>query len=204
MEGNKYQNGKIYKIIDLGYSECYIGSTIQPLSKRFGHHCNTYKTHPCASSLILEKYGKENCKVELIENYPCENREQLKAREGYYIENTKCVNKYIPGGSKSDWDKRQYAKNKEQLLEKNKKYREENKETILAQRKSYREANKDKVNERHKEYRRANRETLRAKQSERVLCECGCYSARSSISRHRMSAKHTRLMENITSICKED
>ena len=32
MDSSKYQNGKIYKITDIGYSKCYIGSTCESLS----------------------------------------------------------------------------------------------------------------------------------------------------------------------------
>jgi hypothetical protein len=31
------------------------------------------------------KYGIENCKIELVEAYPCENKEELRKREGYWI-----------------------------------------------------------------------------------------------------------------------
>ena len=31
---NKYQRGKIYKIVDIGCTKCYIGSTIETLSNR--------------------------------------------------------------------------------------------------------------------------------------------------------------------------
>ena len=193
MEG-KYKNGKIYKITDIGYNMCYIGSTIQPLAKRFGHHKETYHTGACASSVIFETYGKENCKITLIKEYPCENKDQLRAMEGYYIETMDCVNKFIAGGKKSDWDKRYYQKNKDEHKERCKKYYENNKDKVKQQVASYCENNKEQVNERRKEYRKKNQDILRAKQSEKILCECGCYSVRSSIARHRQSEKHIRLM----------
>ena len=40
---NKYQNGKIYKIVDVGYSKCYIGSTCEELSQRMARHRAIYK-----------------------------------------------------------------------------------------------------------------------------------------------------------------
>ena len=43
MTDNKYANGKIYKITDIGYNKCYIGSTIQPLCKRMLGHRQDYK-----------------------------------------------------------------------------------------------------------------------------------------------------------------
>ena len=196
---SRYKHGKIYKITDIGYNMCYIGSTIQPLSKRFGHHKETYDTHPCASACIFQTYGAENCKITLIEEYPCQNREQLRAREGHYIETTDCVNKFIAGGNKSLWNKRYYNNNKEYILARNKIYQNTHQEEIKAQRQSYRETHREQKRQADREYRQKNGETLRAKQSEKVLCECGCYSVRSSIARHRTSQKHAMLMQQMKS-----
>ena len=40
---NKYNMCKIYKITDLGYNKCYIGSTTEPLCSRMAKHRYTYK-----------------------------------------------------------------------------------------------------------------------------------------------------------------
>ena len=71
---NKYRNGKIYKITDIGYNKCYIGSTCEELSKRLAHHRGDFKkflrgvkvSHTRSYDLFNE-YGVENCKIELIE-----------------------------------------------------------------------------------------------------------------------------------------
>ena len=42
---NKYQNGKIYKIVDVGYNKCYIGSTCEALSQRMARHRSNYKRY---------------------------------------------------------------------------------------------------------------------------------------------------------------
>ena len=42
---------------------------------------------------IFDDYGVENCKVELNENYPCENRDELLKREGHHTKANECVNK---------------------------------------------------------------------------------------------------------------
>ena len=34
MDSSKYQNGKIYKITDIGYSKCYIGSTCEKIKQQ--------------------------------------------------------------------------------------------------------------------------------------------------------------------------
>ena len=37
----------------------------------------------------FDEFGVENCKMVLMEERPCQNRKQLKNREGEYIENDK-------------------------------------------------------------------------------------------------------------------
>jgi hypothetical protein len=103
---NKYQNGKIYKIVDHGYNKCYIGSTYNTLSKRMSKHRESYqrfldgKCYKTSSYNLFDEFGLDNCKIELIESYPCNNREELNAREGYLIIQTLCVNKVVVGRTK--------------------------------------------------------------------------------------------------------
>ena len=37
----------------------------------------------------FDEFGLENCKLVLIAEYPCQNREQLEKKEGGYIESGK-------------------------------------------------------------------------------------------------------------------
>ena len=68
-EFNKYQNGKVYKIVDIGYNKFYIGSTCEELSRRMSHHrakfkrfLNGSKETYMRSYDIFNEYGVENCK----------------------------------------------------------------------------------------------------------------------------------------------
>ena len=99
---NKYQKGKIYKIVDNGYNMTYYGSTINRLCKRIGQHREKFRngTLECTVKKIFDEYGIENCKIELVEFYPCNNRVELEAREGYYIKNNECVNRCVVGRKK--------------------------------------------------------------------------------------------------------
>ena len=87
-------------------------------------HRNNYrswkngKTDKINSFDLYEKYGVENCKIYLVELYPCETKEELFAREGYYIKNNKCVNKNVAGRTRKE-------------------HQEDNKEILLEQRKPY-------------------------------------------------------------------
>jgi len=51
---------------------------------------------------IFDRFGFENCKIELVENVPCNSKEELTKREGFYIQNNQCVNKHIAGRSNQE------------------------------------------------------------------------------------------------------
>ena len=46
MEKNKYEKGKVYKITDIAYNKCYIGSTCDKLlSQRLARHKEQFKRY---------------------------------------------------------------------------------------------------------------------------------------------------------------
>ena len=111
MGENKYEKGKIYMITDVAYNERYYGSTIEPLNKRMIHHKHRYvnqnsgkETCLRSANALFNKYGYENCKIELVENYPCSSKEELRKREGLHIRKNQCVNKYIAGRTQDEYN----------------------------------------------------------------------------------------------------
>ena len=95
-----YSKGKIYKIIDNTNGNQYIGSTCCPrLSTRLAKHRCDYsyflkqKYHYVTSFEILKNNDYD---IVLLENCSSKNRDELRARERYYIETLECVNKLIP------------------------------------------------------------------------------------------------------------
>ena len=113
-----YSKAKIYKIVDNTNDNIYIGSTCQPLRKRLSSHKSKSE---CRSREIIIN---SNYDIILIEDYPCLRKEQLHARERYYIENTKCINKQIPGRTKKESQKNWDENNKERIKEYYEKYKE--------------------------------------------------------------------------------
>jgi len=173
--------GRIYIIRSKQTDKVYIGSTVQSLNKRFRLH----KIQDCTSQEIL-KYS--DAEIILLECYECENKEQLKNREGEYIRQYNCVNKNIAGRTRKEWieDNKEYFKeyyqeNKEKLNEKKKEYREKNRDKITQQRKEHYEINKDKINE-------------------KIQCECGATVSRHCLSRHKKTKKHEKLLAIINEL----
>jgi hypothetical protein len=110
-----YSLGKIYKLIGNGLT--YYGSTCEPtLARRLSGHVTACKNNKCkrrACSYIIIEQGNYN--IILIENFPCQTKDELYARERFYIENNNCINKKVPGRGKKEGDKLYYLKNKESI-----------------------------------------------------------------------------------------
>ena len=84
---NKYQFGKIYKLVSKETQLFYIGSTTNELIERFYSHKSTYKCRPNEGRKSYNILKFNDCEIKLIENYPCNNKAELKDRERYYIIN---------------------------------------------------------------------------------------------------------------------
>jgi len=142
-----YQKGKIYKIWSPSKNLVYYGSTIQSLSQRLSTH---KRNNNCMCKIILQC---EDYKIELVELYPCNNKQQLLKKEGEYQRNNACVNKNINGRTPQEWN----YDNKEKRKAQKKEYNEKNKEIIKEQRKQYYKDNADKLKEYNKIYSANNR-----------------------------------------------
>jgi hypothetical protein len=167
MENNKYEKGKIYKIVDSGNNKVYYGSTIKALSSRFKGHVKAYEHWKAgelktktSSFIIFDEFGVDNCMIELVLEYPCNSRTELLRKEGEYIRRDHCVNKSIAGRTKKQYRadnkekiKQYRADNRAANKEKLKQYRADNKEKM----KQYRADNKEKI----KQYRADNKEKMK-------------------------------------------
>jgi hypothetical protein len=180
-----YNNGKIYTIrCRDDESLIYVGSTTQKLSQRWTDHKSKCKNEnsKAYNMLIYSKMretGQDKFYMELYEDYPCERKEQLEKREGEIMREIKStLNKCIPGSPKVT--KQQYYD-----PDKYKNYYIEHREEIL---------------ERHKEYNKTycrkpeNRVKSTQYAKEKIECICGCIVRRDSLSTHKTTSKHNKLM----------
>jgi len=119
-----YQQGKIYKLWSPSKNLVYYGSTTQTLAQRLTDHKRKCEVRTCCSYLIIEC---EDYKIELLEEYPCNNKTQLEKKEGEYQKANECINKNIAGRTKKEYDQDNKEK-KAEYDKKRTKYRETNKE----------------------------------------------------------------------------
>ena len=123
---NKFQNAKIYKIVDNTSDLIYIGSTCKTLNQRLKKHESDYKSfkagkyHFITSFKILEN---NDYKIELIKLFPCQNKQELNIAEGVEIRQAKInglnvVNKNIAGQTDKESMAQYCKKNRISLNEK--------------------------------------------------------------------------------------
>jgi hypothetical protein len=224
---NKYHNGKIYTIRSHQTEKYYIGSTCQPLHKRLYSHRNKYK-HFCLGKgdklSSFEIIKLDDNYIELLEEYKCENKDELTKREGELIRLNKndIVNHNIAGRTCKEYyeehkeyisqlQKDYYISNRDKILEKNKEYREDTKEKIQERNKVYYSQNKDAMNAQSRRWyqnnkdvyadkiklqRLQNPEKFRRRNKERTICVCGIETTKTNIQRHMKTDKHRAFMNN--------
>ena len=178
-----YKNGKIYKLISDQTDKIYIGSTCSELHKRLYQHKKsyTYWKHSFGKGYIssIELIKEGEVEIVLIENYSCNDKNELHAREKYWIEQNKdkIVNKYIPTRTKKE-----YATLKE-LCECGLYYYKNHKFVHLGS-----DKHKNALN---------NMEKKPIDQKAKVLCECGLTYTHSKRASHMNTYKHEKAMKAI-------
>lgn len=163
-----YSEGKIYKLIckDGHY---YIGSTACTLGIRFAYHRSSIKNNKCGGKYeYFSKVPIGEISIELIENCPCDNKDQLNEREDELIKasfkDPLCLNTnraFQASEDKKEYDKKYYENNKEKIQANMKQYYEEHKEDIMNYQQFYGAINKEKVDEYQANYRKENAEKRR-------------------------------------------
>ena len=182
---NKYMNGKIYSIRSYQTDKIYIGSTVQPLHKRLFKHRNGYKHRTTnkknMSSFEIIKFDDNY--IELIEDYPCDNKNQLHRREGELIRQniSNAVNRLIAGRTHEEY----YAEPENKIRK------------AVNARKNY-DLNIDAKKEYGRDYYESNKKEIQKHRSEdKYICACGSSLRTDSTPRHVLTTKHQKYLMSI-------
>ena len=181
-----YQNGKIYCVRNRINNEIYVGSTCQTLSQRMAQHRQDSRKSNRQNTLIykmMAQHGEDKFYIELLEEYPCDNSNQLEKREGELTRELKAsLNQKIAGRTLEEYkidncdrikktkaisDKKYAEKNQEKLKQYRKEYYNRNPEKFKEDAKKYAEENREKIRERDKLYYEKNLGKTKSKRKER-------------------------------------
>jgi hypothetical protein len=178
-----YSKGKIYKIVSDSTDDIYIGSTVQTLSQRLTKHRGDYKRWKKGKGTHIRSFSlleRGDYHIILLEPFPCNNQEELTARERWYIDNNVCLNKNKPGRTKKE-------------------YYQDNKEKINRQMKEYYQDNKERLKERTKEWIQDNKE--RIKEYNKLTFQCLCDGEQHNQHGRARHFKTQYHITNLKSIC---
>ena len=178
-----YENSKIYKLVNNVDDKIYVGSTVMRLSKRKGQHKEKLNKYPDRKVYKhINQVGWGNVDIVLIEKYPCKDKEELHARERYFIEELKA------------------ELNNNKPLQTIEEYREINKEKFIKYDKErYNNPNglrKEYAKQKAKESYEKNKDKINERRREKINCECGGKYSISVKSRHMKTKKHLKYIES--------
>ncbi len=165
-----YSKGKIYKITNDYNDDVFVSFTCDTLVKKFSKHKSDINHQDRINRplyKLMREIGFERFRIQLICDYPCEDRYQLTQKTCEYI--------------------RLHGKNlnlngKEQLELKKKQ-----KEEAIKQEQEKLKQENEKI--------RKEKEIIK-KRGEKVECDCGCVYHKYDKKRHLQSKKHSDTMES--------
>jgi hypothetical protein len=168
-----YQLGKIYKIVSAQTNKVYIGSTCKKyLSERMTKHKNDMKNHEKGTRCLLASYEilkNEDAQIVLVESFPCNSKDELTAREQYWINEYREVSTNIKNAKGLNIEKRKQR-----------------------QRRLYQKY-KAKNNTKDKQRYIKRKERL----LEKIVCVCGSITSKISIRKHERTNKHQNYLKKI-------
>lgn len=189
-----YSKAKIYRIVCNITGEQYYGSTIQSLSIRKAKHLykfKMWKAGKCYYTTSFKIIERGDYDIVLVENYSCNSKEELHARERYFIENNTCVNKFIPTRTRQEYTE----DTKDTKKEYDKEYYKKNRAKTLERQKQYQEKHKDRIKDYKKQYSQKHKEVINVKRKEKYTCECGSVIRKDVKPRHFHTKKHKDYVE---------
>ena len=177
-----YTKGKIYIIRNSQNDLTYIGSTCQTLAQRMAQHKRDMRSEKCQKFKLykaMTELGKDAFYIELLEDCPCQKRDELLRKEGEKIrEHQSELNTIISGRTKQEYRqdnfehiqsklKEFYSHNQAQLIEYQKDYRNKNKDMLKIKRQQYYEENQEHIKEQKRHYNHNNKDKLKERDKTR-------------------------------------
>ena len=187
MASKDYANGKIYCLRNIINNDVYVGSTTQPLSKRMvKHRCDAkHKYSNRKVHTVMFEIGIDNFYIELLEEYPCDNVEQLNRKEGEWTRKLGTLNSQVQGRTREEHEidtgcmAKYKVEHRDEILMKKKEHRQKHLEREREKNNKHYHANKAEIYERAKEWK-----------STKHTCECGSVYTNSHKAEHIKSKKH--------------
>ena len=162
-----YSKGKIYKITNDYNDDVFVSFTCDTLVKKFSKHKSDMNHKGRMDNplyKLMHEIGFERFRIQLVCDYPCEDRYQLTQKT------CECIRLY---------GKNLNLRGKEQL-----ELKKQQKEEVIKQ-------EQEKLEQKQEKIRKEQEKEILKKKGKTVLCDCGCtYYKKSNKYSHLKSKKH--------------
>lgn len=164
-----YSKAKIYKIVSDVDDEVYIGATCGSLAHRMSVHRATSRNKPerCLYAHVDALGGWQHFSIILVEDFPCERKEQLSARERYWVEEMSTLNMCIPGRTVAEYN----ATHRDKHNARRREYNATHHDKHIASARAWRAAHRDELNKYARTRRAAHKAAASASSSTSVSPE---------------------------------
>ena len=172
--------GKIYCIKNCIDDDKYIGSTTDDLSQRLIKH--KWEAKRCPHIKLYQKFnevGFDKFSIDLLEEFPFDDKQQLRNREGEYIRQLGTLNTQIAGRTQKERSREHVEKNRDHVNQLRRDRRAQNHEAAIEKDKEYYYKYADRINE-------------------PTVCECGRTVSRQHIAHHKKTKVHIQIMNQQT------
>lgn len=162
-----YENSKIYKLIcEDGFY--YYGSTTSTLTNRLSKHKTNSKIENSKLYTHIKTIGWDKVRIQLVEQFQCENKQELLQKENDYIltgkDDNLCLNtirSYLSSEQRNIDRQTQRNNSRDIANERARIYREQNKEKIKESMKKWYNEHKEEQSNKQKQYQENNKDTIR-------------------------------------------
>jgi len=200
-----FKNAVIYKICcaDLAVKDVYVGSTTNIVKRRCGHKADcaneTRKSYNLpVYQFIRDHGGFDNWGVVVVEPFPCENSEQMRTRERFFME-TLCATLNIRHAIQTKQDVKEakakyYDTHVEEMKEAKTKYRSAHKAEIIEAGAKYYTTHAAEIKEKTAKYYVEHAAEIKKYKLGCITCQCGIEYTRGNKARHMCSANHIKAL----------
>lgn len=203
---NKYDNGKIYKVVCNVTGECYVGSTVNTLNHRLMCHksaLNSHKRGKIGYMTVFKIIERGDYKIELVEDYPTDSKFNLERRECYWVQQLDCINDSFKTGitvgcikDKKEYNRQYKLKYREEIAKQKKQHLENIKYECDCggfKYKGEKSKNKRHDNSKAHQFYIKYGYKIQDRAKHKITCECGTDYYNSSnyvIKKHEQTIKH--------------
>ena len=168
------RDGRVYAIRCLETGDCYVGSTCQPLARRFAQHKVEAKRSQTRLYCLMNQVGAEAFSIELLEDVEDASLPVLRGKEREWVQRVGNLNSNLPGRTEAEW-------------------RAENRDDLNQNRRKLRAKHPEEVRQRIKEWRDAHPERFAP-----TDCACGGRCSKSTKPKHDCTARHRAYLASLT------